>query len=161
MSFNGSKTSCALMDPFLCFPFWNLMCFGGPKNLMFFDGPFPSWNLMCFDGPKNLMCFDGPTCVPPLRKPHVFWWTQKPHVFWWTLYLMWFDGPFGSTKTHECPKVHWFLLLKIFLMHWIIDHISHLHSLLNEWLRKQIAKFWYSNSFLSFKHQTLNPQNQI
>ena len=37
------------------------MCFGGPKNLMFFDGPFPSWNLMCFDGPKNLMCFDGPS----------------------------------------------------------------------------------------------------
>ena len=103
------------MDPFLCFPFWNLMCFGGPKNLMFFDGPFPSWNLMCFDGPKNLMCFDGPTCVPPLRKPHVFWWTQKPHVFWWTLYLMWFDGPFRSIKTHECQLFRCVKVLMPFL----------------------------------------------
>ena len=39
ISFDGPKTSCALMDPFLCFPSWNLMSFVGPKNLMFFDGP--------------------------------------------------------------------------------------------------------------------------
>ena len=43
------------MDPFLCFPSWNLMSFDGPKNLMSFDGPFPSWNLMFFDGPKKLI----------------------------------------------------------------------------------------------------------
>ena len=47
------------MDRFVCFPYWNLMCFGGPKNLMFFDGPFPSWNLMRFDGPKNLQMITG------------------------------------------------------------------------------------------------------
>ena len=122
MSFNGHKTSCALMDPFLCFPFWNLMCFGGPQNLMFFDGPFPSWNLMCFDGPKNLMCFDGPTCVPPLRKPHVIWWTQKPHLFWWTLYLMWFDGPFASG-----PSKH--MSTDIFIKPFSSIFISFAHSL--------------------------------
>ena len=93
ISCNGHKTSCDLMDPFSCFPFWNLMCFGGPKNLMFLMDPsplktscdlmdpktscvlmdplvfLPSENLMCFDGPKNLMCFDGPSTSCDLMDP--------------------------------------------------------------------------------------------
>ena len=129
MSFNGHKTSCALMVPFLCFPFWNLMCFGGPKSLMLFNGTFPSW---------NLMCFDGPTFVPPLQKPHVFWWTiylmwfYGPnqilpifhHLMWFDgpKKLMWFDGPkssFSPFKT-SCvlmdPKPHviWWTLIRVF-----------------------------------------------
>ena len=92
-----SETSCALMDPFLCFPFWNLMCFGGPKNLMCFDGPktscflmdplvfSPSGTLMCFGGPKNLMCCDGPCTSYVLMDPkgpskHI---SAKKSVLYW------------------------------------------------------------------------------
>ena len=109
--------------------FQHPMCFGGPKNLMCFDGPtYVSplrkphvvwwtenphvfwWTLPLLKPhvlwwTQNLMCFDGPTCVSPVPKPHVVWWTQNPHVFCWTLYLMCFDGPEGSIKSHECREV--------------------------------------------------------
>ena len=88
-----SETPCALMDPFLCFPFWNLMCFGGPKFSCVLMDPSPFQ----------------PSCVLMDPKTHVFWWTHLrfpplepscvlvdpktscflmdplPHVFWWTL----------------------------------------------------------------------------
>ena len=91
ISFDEPKTSYALMDPFLCFPSWNLMSFVGPKNLMFLMDPSPLETSCLLMDPKN-SCFT----FFPLLKPHVFWWTQKPHVFWWTLDLMSFVPTFLS-----------------------------------------------------------------
>ena len=82
--FDGPKTSCALMDPFLCFPSWNLMSFVGPKNLVFFMYPSlleTSWLLLdplIFHPPKT-------SCLFWTQKSHVIRWTPQPHhVFWWT-----------------------------------------------------------------------------
>ena len=93
MSFNGHKTSCALMDPFFVSPSETSCVLVDPKTSCFLMDPspletscvlmdpktscvlmdplvfLPSENLMCFDGPKNLMCFDGPSTSCVLMDP--------------------------------------------------------------------------------------------